>query len=429
MRNLKFIIFSLHFFLLLSFSNTCPALYDPNVKAVKNPVPYKEGSIEEKFYKLIAKGRNPAKPEEALKIIEQYPIDPNICDPKHSTPLLFHAVHIEHFPLIEKLLEKGADPNSLCLCKRVCSDTPLHEAATTNFQIVQLLIDKGSDINKKNSQGFTSLDRAVHGHIDGSNGVFCSDENIILTLLQNNADPNRGRSGSSLSFAIRDNSTTTVKMLFSYGLEANTIYTHEKTNIPSPFYYYKKRQTLERQALLQAIVSGLHKNNKRINTIQKDASLFNRVLIGLAKSENVLEVASTLLPVFPKKFSTDAQAYDYLHSLHKAEEGNVPSLFNKILSTLTNSENVQEVASELFQCLHPSLKNDNEAIDYLRSLYRGKKENFDLALKKGIPIPPLSSIPSHRKEKVLCTPSGVLLGALTNLARYTKSVHPNPKCV
>jgi ankyrin repeat protein len=69
-----------------------------------------------------------------------------------------------HMPIVQLLLQRGADPN-------VASDenmTPLHSAAYHGYAgIVHLLIDAGADVNATETRyGFTPLGYAArHGHI------------------------------------------------------------------------------------------------------------------------------------------------------------------------------------------------------------------------------------------------------------------------
>jgi ankyrin repeat protein len=89
------------------------------------------------------------------------------------------ASYFGHFSLVKFLLEKGANPNTPA--NNQFKVAPLHSAcAISNFEIAELLIKYGANVNAAQIQGSTPLHSATH------NGA------ILLTrlLLENGADIN-----------------------------------------------------------------------------------------------------------------------------------------------------------------------------------------------------------------------------------------------
>lgn len=77
-------------------------------------------------------------------------------DPQHATALHW-AVFGQHYPLVELLLESGADVNA----KVLDGHTPLHQAAYRgDVRMVELLIARGAEVSARTSTGLTPLDWA-----------------------------------------------------------------------------------------------------------------------------------------------------------------------------------------------------------------------------------------------------------------------------
>jgi uncharacterized protein len=89
------------------------------------------------------------------------------------------ASYFGHFSLVKFLLEKGANPNTPA--NNQFKVAPLHSAcAISNFEIAELLIKYGANVNASQMQGSTPLHSTTH------NGA------ILLTklLIENGADIN-----------------------------------------------------------------------------------------------------------------------------------------------------------------------------------------------------------------------------------------------
>ena len=110
------------------------------------------------------------------KILIENGADLNVKDKDGQTPL-FWAVQNGYLEIIHLLIEKGADPNmgvswpikgksedkygNIYDYTTSFNSTVLHSASTKGYtEIVQLLIEKGADVNSKDMDGKTALFRA-----------------------------------------------------------------------------------------------------------------------------------------------------------------------------------------------------------------------------------------------------------------------------
>jgi hypothetical protein len=100
-----------------------------------------------------------------------------------------------HDDMVNLLLDKGADINERYTTGQSydSSDTPLHEASDKgNVSTVRILLERGAEVDAKNSDGTTPLYAVV---TSGSIGKDKDREAIVRMLLERNADPeikNRG---------------------------------------------------------------------------------------------------------------------------------------------------------------------------------------------------------------------------------------------
>src|SRR5262249_25331612 len=85
--------------------------------------------------------------------------DPNTCS-KDGTPVLMLATDLKEYNLMEALLLHGADPNR----KDPEGEAPLTKLCDRNDiprKMVQLLLEKGANINIQNASGQTPLMLAI----------------------------------------------------------------------------------------------------------------------------------------------------------------------------------------------------------------------------------------------------------------------------
>jgi hypothetical protein len=106
--------------------------------------------------------------EEIVGLLEKgFPID-GVVDKKYGYNSLQIAAMVNHFPLIELLVLRGADINQ----KDKLGNTPLmHAVANLNHEAIHSLLRNGSDVSAKNNFGVTAIDKA-------------SDKPSILQFLQ-----------------------------------------------------------------------------------------------------------------------------------------------------------------------------------------------------------------------------------------------------
>jgi uncharacterized protein len=116
--------------------------------------------------------------EKVTQLLEASPEQLNSFSPDGFTALGL-ASFFGQLPIVKLLLEKKANPN--VPSNNPYKVTPLHSAcAISQYEIIELLIRHGADVNAKQMQGVTPLHSAAH------NG----QTKIIKLLIENGADVN-----------------------------------------------------------------------------------------------------------------------------------------------------------------------------------------------------------------------------------------------
>jgi ankyrin repeat protein len=122
--------------------------------------------------------------------------------------------------VIRTLLDHGADVNKPSLYRGSVPFTPLAAAASRsldNVEIIQLLLDRGAQINPPEKSGHTPLDVAINA----------GQTEVVSLLLARGADPNadtRGFGGSlsPLAFAATYNHLEILRLLLDHGARINS---------------------------------------------------------------------------------------------------------------------------------------------------------------------------------------------------------------
>ncbi len=118
------------------------------------------------------------------------------------------ASYFGHFSLVKLLLEKGANPN--IPSNNQFKVAPLHSAcAISNFDIAELLIRYGANVNATQMQGATSLHSTAH------NGETLLTKLLIENGADINAKMDNGR--TPLSMAIERNYHETAELIKNFG--------------------------------------------------------------------------------------------------------------------------------------------------------------------------------------------------------------------
>ena len=122
--------------------------------------------------------------------------------------LLGLASYFGHISLIKSLLDMGANPN--IPSNNQLKVSPIHSAcAISNFQIAELLINNGADVNAKQMQGVTPL------HSAANNGQTL----LAKLLIDNGADLNAkmGNGLTPLRLALGKNFRETAEFISNLG--------------------------------------------------------------------------------------------------------------------------------------------------------------------------------------------------------------------
>lgn len=118
------------------------------------------------------------------------------------------ASYFGHFLLVKLLLDKGANPN--IASNNQFKVSPIHSAcAISAFDIAELLIKHGADVNSKQMQGVTPLHSAAH------NG----QTYLAKLLIDNGADVNvkMDNGQTPLFMANEKNFLETAELIIKYG--------------------------------------------------------------------------------------------------------------------------------------------------------------------------------------------------------------------
>lgn len=135
-----------------------------------------------------------SKRAETIQLLLDLGVDVDAADEKGHTALC-NAIWGRHNSSVKALLNGGANPDGIC--KGLQGEMPLilaagERAGTPSHEIVQSLLEKGADPNRKNPDGSTALIKAVKA----------GDTNIIYELLKAGADPKEKNSNGETAAEI-----------------------------------------------------------------------------------------------------------------------------------------------------------------------------------------------------------------------------------
>ena len=123
-----------------------------------------------------------------------------------NTPLHKAAKSNKNPNKIRALINKGADVNA----RNSYGNTPLHNATIyNNFEVVTALIDAGSDVNAKNNDDDTPLHCAL-------------DPEIVKMLIKAGADVNAKNKDGNIPLHYAWDDPETIKILLEAGADVNT---------------------------------------------------------------------------------------------------------------------------------------------------------------------------------------------------------------
>lgn len=150
---------------------------------------------------------------ELVKLLIDKGCEINEFDDFGNTPLITAVGH-GNFDVVKVLVENGAKLNPGLCTRESCTSSgtaPLHAASWRSPVMVEYLISKGSDINKKDNNGNTALHSAVQSDSIRSVEILC--ENKCDINVQNNLGQ------TPIMLAICRNRNETVKTLLKYNAD------------------------------------------------------------------------------------------------------------------------------------------------------------------------------------------------------------------
>src|SRR5262245_28567135 len=173
-------------------------------------------SLIDKGADVNAKNRNGSTPlhwaihdEAKVRLLLAKGATVNARQAQGRTPLFLAAMLGDGFPTIRLLLSKGADPNLAA----VNGQTPLMMAARGNVEAMQLLIERGAEVNAKDGAGETALMAACAG----------GNARAVQLLIVRGADVKvmSKRNETALGFAATSGVQASVELLLVKGADVN----------------------------------------------------------------------------------------------------------------------------------------------------------------------------------------------------------------
>lgn len=150
-----------------------PILWGKNLEIRTHPLHYVSDML---FGGLLHRGSE----SPLIEVLLEAGADPNYQAPNGETPLIGAAsLHAEEVGL--QLLDAGAQPNA----KGVFNETALHWAAHTGLRrLVERLLNKGADVNLRDDRyNSTPLGWAIHGSFSSHPGTQVDHHGVAALLV------------------------------------------------------------------------------------------------------------------------------------------------------------------------------------------------------------------------------------------------------
>jgi ankyrin repeat protein len=154
---------------------------------------------------------------------------------------LYYAVYRKNYNCIKVLIDHGADVNTVCDSGKTLLHAAFEEGHVPDVEVIQLLLSKGVDANKRDSNQTTALDHAVTrpGSYDLVKILF--DATAHDQLMSTDYV-------TFLHYAVYEGNCFAVELFLESGLDLDKI---DVNNDKYPLYFAVKSEHLRRDLLLQ----------------------------------------------------------------------------------------------------------------------------------------------------------------------------------
>lgn len=329
---------------IINSDTTLSILLDENIKCT---IDEDEELITNLLQKLIISSKNNRIKEYILGNIKKYKSQINKKTKKYRYSSLMIACIISDYEIVEILLKNGANVNQ----KNLLGEYPLLLACKkskydNNFKIIELLIENNSILYQNDSYGDFPLLESCHGF----------NTKIVELLLKNGCNPNMYDLNcyAPLMCSCQISDYETVKILVKYGADVN----------------FKSYCTVLICSLFNAdikIVKFLLENGAKIDKLfYENRHGLNVLEFYCKKSKNIEDIEVLKILLEYNVFSKNDE--NYTPMMYLCEYQNKKSIYHHLRLLLDyNTESYNSILRSL-DILQKYNKNQNESIILLKSV-------------------------------------------------------------
>jgi ankyrin repeat protein len=153
---------------------------------------------------------------------------------------LYYAVFRQNYNCVKMLIDHGADINTVCDSGKTVLHAAFVEAHFPDVEVIQMLLNKGVDVNKRDQDQATALDYAVA----------CPGLHLVVKILFDATahDQLMSDSVTFLHYAVYEGNCFAVELVLESGLDLNNV---DVNNKEYPLYFAVENEHLESDLLLK----------------------------------------------------------------------------------------------------------------------------------------------------------------------------------